>query len=94
MQSLYQQLGGERFELLAIHVGPSSDSARGYAQQMGLTFPILVDEEMDLGSWQVPGLPSTFILDPLGRIIAKAVGERNWEDGKVLEQLEQLIAPR
>lgn len=91
MQRVYEQLGGERFELLAIHVGPSLDGAKRYAEQLGLTFPILVDEDMDLGSWQVLGLPTTFLLDPQGRIIAEAVGERSWDEPEMLEHLVRLM---
>lgn len=91
MQRVYEQLKGERFELLAIHVGPSREGASDYAGQLGLTFPILVDEEMDLGSWKVRGLPTTFLIDPQGRIIAEAVGERSWDEPEMRQQLLQLM---
>jgi thiol-disulfide isomerase/thioredoxin len=92
MQRLYEGLHGERFELLAIHVGPSLEQASDYAGKLGLGFPILIDGEMALSDWQVPGLPTSFLLDPQGRIVARAVGERDWDDPKLRDRLRGLLA--
>lgn len=91
MQRAYQRLKSDGFDMIAIHVGPSLDNAKRYAQELGLTFPILVDADMDLGSWQVTGLPTTYLVDPQGNIIAEAVGEREWDDPKVIERLQTLM---
>lgn len=91
MQRLYQRLGGAGFDMIAIHVGPGLDGARRYAEELGLTFPILVDADMALGDWQVSGLPTTFLVDPQGRIIAEAVGERGWDDPEVVDRLRVLM---
>ncbi|MEW8034838.1 MAG: hypothetical protein AB2602_10535 [Candidatus Thiodiazotropha sp.] len=37
------------------------------------------------------GLPSAFPLDPIGWIIADAVGEREWDDPVVLEQMNAYL---
>lgn len=91
MQNSYAQLKGPDFEMLAIHVGPTLEGAAKFASDLGLTFPVLVDQEMDLGSWSVIGLPSTFLVDPEGQIIGEAVGERDWSSPEMLEQLRKLI---
>lgn len=88
MQRVYEELRSDDFELIAIHVGPSLDGAKKYAEQLGLSFPVLVDAEMALGRWQVQGLPTTLLLDPDGRIIAEAVGERDWDSPEIKTQLE------
>ena len=91
MQRAYQRFKGERFDMLAVHVGPSLKQARTYAESRGLEFPILVDSEMDLSAWQVVGLPTSYLLDPQGRIVAEAVGERDWDSPGLLHQLEAYI---
>lgn len=91
MQRVYRQLAGERFDLVAIHAGPSVANAKQYAEKLGLEFPVLVDVEMDLGSWQVQGLPTTFLVDPEGQIVAEAIGERDWDDPVLLAWLKQQI---
>ena len=91
MQQAYERLGGHGMEMIAIHVGPSAEAADRFARQLGLTFGILVDENMALSSWQVLGLPTTFLLDPEGNIVAEAVGERDWSNPVLMDQLRNLI---
>lgn len=91
MQRAYEILRGERFDMLAIHVGPSVAGAEEFASQLELTFPIAVDIDMALGQWQVQGLPTTFLVDPDGQIVAEAVGEREWDSEAILEQIRSLI---
>ena len=40
MERIRDDLAGERFEILAIHVGPSLDSAKRAATELGVTFPV------------------------------------------------------
>ncbi len=88
LQRAYEQLKGEQFELLAIHAGPSIESAQSYANELKLTFPILVDNELALTSWAIKGLPSTYLLDPEGRIIAEAIGDREWDEEALLAAIK------
>lgn len=91
MQRAYEQLRGDDFEMIAIHVGPSLAGARQFAEQLGLNFPIVVDAEMALSRWQVQGLPTTFLLDRSGQVVAEAVGERTWDSPVLLEQLQGFL---
>lgn len=94
MQRAYDQLKGRDFEMVAIHVGPSLGNAKEYAEKLGLSFTILVDEEMQLGRWQVQGLPTTFLIDRDGQIIAEAVGERAWDSPELLSQIRAHLPSR
>lgn len=91
MQGAYQELKGQRFEMLAIHVGPSIEDAAKFAEGQLLRFPVVVDDHMDLSGWQVEGLPTTFLVDPEGMIIARAVGEREWDSDEMLAHLRSLM---
>ena len=91
MERAYGRLRGPDFEMLAIHVGPTLEGARQYAKELGLSFPILVDEDMALTSWAVRGLPTTFLVDPAGRIVMEAVGERVWDSPELLARLRGLM---
>lgn len=94
MQQLHEQLAGEDFDMIAIHVGPGMSGAERFARELGLEFGILVDEEMALGGWNVLGLPTTFLVDRQGRIFAQAVGERDWQDEELLKRLRDLLVDR
>lgn len=93
MQVTYDALREDGLGMVAIHVGPSIANARDFASRLGLEFDIVVDEDMALTEWQVLGLPTTFLVDPEGRIVAEAVGERDWADPAVIDKLRALIGP-
>ena len=94
MERLYEKYAGDDFELLAIHVGPSTAGAKRYAESLGLRFPILVDEQMALSDWAVKGLPTTYLIDPQGRIVAQAVGELQWDAPATRKALDGLLGRR
>jgi len=91
MQRLYESLRDEPFELLAVHVGPSLEQAASYAEQLGLSFPIAVDSDLSMSDWQVVGLPSTYLLDPEGKVVAEAIGEREWDDPVLSRELKAYL---
>lgn len=92
MQRLYEALDGERFNLLAIHVGPGGPAAERFVRHLGLTFPILEDADMGLTQWQVMGLPASFVVDPQGCIVADALGERDWDSPALRSALQALMS--
>ena len=64
-----------------------------------VSFDVLIDSDMSLAAWEVAGLPTTFLISPSGKIIHKAVGEREWNAPamqdllkKIMQQHEQLTA--
>jgi peroxiredoxin len=91
LERLYQQVGRDELGLIAIHVGPSLEGAGSLAEQLHLGFPIMVDEDVTLGAWGVRGLPTTYLLDPKGRIVAAAVGERDWDSPGMVEAIRRWI---
>jgi peroxiredoxin len=92
MERAYNELKGDRFELLAVHVGPSLEDAKKFADEHHLTFPVLVDESMNLGVWQVLGVPTTYLVDPQGQIVAEAVGDREWDSPQMIEALRGYLS--
>lgn len=92
MERLYRELRDNDFEILAIHVGPSLDRARHAAIELGVTFPVAVDEDMALSAWRVRGLPTSYLLDPRGNIVARAVGERQWDSQAMRKTLEVFLS--
>lgn len=91
MERAYTELQSDRFELLAVHVGPSLEDAKTFARENHLSFPVLVDESMDLAGWQVLGVPTTYLVDPAGRIVAEAVGDRQWDSPQMIQALRKYL---
>ena len=77
---------------VAINVGESKDAVKGFSDRLGLTFPVLVDEaSRAVQDWRARGLPTTYVVDPKGRLAYRAEGERDWDDPALLDQVRALV---
>lgn len=94
MQRAWDKLKGRDFIMYAVDVGEDAEQVSTFVFEVGtnLTFPLLLDRDSEVvRRWRVPGLPTTFIVGPDGRIDYRAVGERDWDDPKVLEKIRALL---
>jgi peroxiredoxin len=97
MQRAWTHLKGENFEMYAVNVGEDEDTIFGFTFSTGveLTFPILLDRDAQIiKAWSVIALPTSFIVDPQGRIVYRAVGGREWDDPALLGKIRELIPKR
>jgi peroxiredoxin len=64
--------------ILAVNVNDAVGSVERYVEEMGLTFPILLDETGDVRSqFQVRGFPTTYFVDRDGVLREQFIGELN-----------------
>jgi peroxiredoxin len=48
-------------------------------EQLKLTFPVLLDRNSEAAhQYGVRGLPTTYLIDPDGRLIGAVIGAREW----------------
>lgn len=79
MQQLYSRHHGRALEILAVHAGPGTAKMHAEMERSGAEFPVLVDADLALVGWRVAGLPTSFLLDPAGRMIYWAQGPVDWD---------------
>ncbi len=94
MQRAWEKLQGGNFEMYAVNVGEDEDTIFGFTFSTGveLTFPILLDRDAHvIKAWPVVALPTSFVIDPQGRIVYRAVGGREWDDPRLLRQIRELM---
>ena len=92
MERAHKKVQGEKIALLAVNVGESEEQVFEFTGRYPVTFPLLLDEEGKvIRLYPVIGLPTTFIIDPRGRVTHRAVGGREWDEDRLLGQLRQLI---
>ncbi len=86
----YRKLTDQGFEVLAVYVKPENESSVIHlAQELKLTFPVLIDKDGKLASeYGVARLPTNFIIDKKGIIREKVIGE-----GLNRKELLKLTAP-
>ncbi len=66
-----------------------------YVQNLGLTFPILLDPDTSTATaWRVTGLPATFLIRPGGDVAGMAVGAREWNSAEMRALVDTLLPAR
>ena len=91
MNRAWRALQKENVVLLAINVGEDEDTIFQFTANYPVEFPLLMDlDSTIIGEWPVRGLPTTFVVDPQGRLAYRAIGGREWDEAELLQQLKAL----
>lgn len=91
MSNLHNEFGGEGLEVVGVHVGPSLAGVKKFLESVPVSFTVLMDKDMSLASWGVRGLPTTFLINPEGKLVYQAVGERVWDSPEMVKFLKNLV---
>ena len=91
MQRAWEQIRDEGIVMLGIDVGEDEDTIFQFTANYPVDFPLLMDLDASVtGAWPVRGMPTTFVVDPEGRIAYRAIGAREWDEPEILEALRAL----
>jgi len=94
MERARLKLRGEKIVILAVNVGESAEQVFEFTGRYPVGFPLLLDTDgVVIERYPVIGLPTTFVIDPLGRITHRAIGGRAWDDDRLLDRLRALLQP-
>ncbi|MGH8066548.1 MAG: peroxiredoxin family protein [Candidatus Entotheonellia bacterium] len=80
MERLYQTFKQTDFVLLAVSMDRQGEEvARPFVENLKLTFPVLLDSTLEVSrQYSVRGLPTSYLIDPDGRLIGAVIGARDW----------------
>ena len=95
LEHLYQAYHDRSFRVLAVNQWEDIDQVFSYMGDLNVfpSFPILFDPESKVSeAYGVRGLPTSFIIDPQGRIVYRAVGGREFDHPEVIRLIEGLLA--
>lgn len=91
LQAAWEALKDEGVQVLGIDVGDTREAVLDFKQRVPVEFPLLLDQDSSVVSeYWVRGLPTTFVIDPQGRIVMKVVGEHHWNSPEMLQELRAL----
>lgn len=91
MQRAWEQIQPEGMIMLGVDVGEDEDTIFAFTANYPVEFPLLMDQDSAaVAQWPVRGLPTTFVIDPAGRVVYRAVGGREWDNADILAQLRAL----
>jgi len=92
MEAIYKKFKNRGFEILAVNLGDSKSKVAAFMHEQKLTFTALLDEESVTGSYyHIRAIPTTYIIDRRGFIIARLTGSINWNTPKVIAAIEAAL---
>lgn len=87
----WEKLKNDDIEMLFVNINEGKETIEAYEKQVPIKLTILRDETAgQLANWNMTGLPTTFILDPDGRVVYQAMGERAWDSDDILDKVRAL----
>lgn len=93
MEKLYNLYKDRGLVMLAVDIRERPERVKDFFQQLNLTFTPLLDRDGAVASlYRVRGIPTTYLIDRLGRVAAEAVGSRDWASKEAKGYMEKFIA--
>lgn len=94
MDRAWQTLEPDGIRMLAVNVGEDEDTIFQFTANYPVGFPLLMDRDSKVAeAWPIRGLPTTFVVDPQGRIAYRAIGGRDWDRAELLDPVRALKRP-
>ena len=93
MERLQQKFKDKGIQVVAISLDKEPQAkVAAFVARLNLSFPILLDPVGIVSDpYGANALPSTFILNPEGRVIAAAKGERDWYSEEAISYFDELL---
>ena len=92
MQKLYNRYKTEPFKMIAVSIKESPGQVKDFFKEKRLSFTALLDPRGEAGKkFGINSIPTTFILDKNGNIIARALGPRDWDGRKAHTLFKHLV---
>lgn len=93
LEGLHRELASRGLAIVGINAREDSRVVGGYADELRLTFPLLLDPSGRINDvYGVVGLPTTFVIARDGRAVAFGVGPRAWGSPPARALFEALLA--
>lgn len=92
-EQLHRDFAAQGLTVLGVNVREGIPAIQGYAKDLGLTFPVVLDPKGKIQAlYGVIGLPTTFLVGRDGRAAARAVGPREWGSAEARALIQALLA--
>jgi thiol-disulfide isomerase/thioredoxin len=94
MQRLKERLAGKPFAILAVDMAEEKADVEAFfaKHKIQVDFPILLDPDGEVvEQWMISAVPTTFILDPAGKIRFALFGGLEWDNEEVVNTVSGLM---
>lgn len=88
----YQVFKDQGVQTIAVNIAESDFKVNSYTKQYGMTFPVVIDRQKNvMEKYNIGPLPTTFLVDPDGKIIRIIQGEMTEQDvANFMEEIKPL----
>ena len=94
IEQIHREYGPRGLVVLAVNMEEPRETVSAWVQARKLTMDVLLDVTGDVnGAWHVTHSPMVFVVGRDGRLIARAIGNRDWTAPEGRALLEALVAP-
>lgn len=92
-EQLHRDFAAQGLTIFGVNVREGTRTIRRYAEELDLTFPLVLDPKGKVtASYGVVGLPTTFLIGRDGRPVALAIGPRDWDAAPARAIIQTLLA--
>jgi thiol-disulfide isomerase/thioredoxin len=92
MEALYRRFRDEGLKFVAVDIQEKKDGVAAFATQFDMSFPVALDAKGQVGmQYGIQSIPTTFLIDKVGNIIAQAIGGRDWDSPEMTRAFEMLL---
>ncbi len=89
IQRLHEAMKGSDFAVMAVSVGEKKATVVSFLKTNPYTFPIYLDETSAVsGQYVGQGIPTTYLVDKAGKIIAGVIGAKEYDDPQLVNALK------
>jgi thiol-disulfide isomerase/thioredoxin len=95
IEALYQKLSSRGLVVLAVDIAEEKGKVAQFVKANSLTFPILLDGNASVGSsWGANSIPTNYLLDRSGRVIARIVGfdGTDWTSRSRMDLFDKILS--
>lgn len=91
IQKLHDAKLSENFIIVAVSTGEKASTVSSFMKENNYTFPVFLDPSSHLGAQLASrGIPTTYIIDKKGRVIAGTIGARSYDGSEFMKLIERL----
>ena len=94
LQQVWKQLHTDNFDVFAVNLGEEEETIRRFIDRFEpkLEFPILLaSDESIMKDWRIQALPTSYIIDKVGRWAYIELGPRDFNHEHIVSRLRKLM---
>jgi thiol-disulfide isomerase/thioredoxin len=94
LERLHQTYQAQDLAIISIDLKEGADQVKAFFQKHSLSFPSLLDLNGTVfRDYLVAGMPTTYLIDRDGTLVARGVGGRDWTRAEALQLIQELLKP-